>query len=62
MKLLESDLVGFHLYKLIPTELGYEPKIMYINHDRTEFWLYGKPMDGGKQVEPFYIKFTFYEL
>ncbi len=50
MKLLQSDLVGFYLYKLIPMELGYEPKIMYIAPNRESHWMYGKPMEGGKEI------------
>ena len=51
MELLNSDCVGFYLYKLIPMELGYEPKIMYIAPNREEYWMYGKPMQGGKQIQ-----------
>jgi hypothetical protein len=51
MVLLTSDLVGFYLYKLIPIELGYESKIMYIAPNREAHWMYGKPMDGGKQIK-----------
>lgn len=51
MELLESDWVGYYLYKLIPMELGYEPKIMYIAPDRADHWMYGKPMEGGKQID-----------
>lgn len=61
MELLNSDLQGFYLYKLIPMELGYEPKIMYIAPDRSEHWIYGKPMEGGKQVENCNILY-FYKL
>jgi hypothetical protein len=49
MYLLESDCPGYYLYRLIPTELGYEPKIMYIAPDRADHWMYGKPMEG-KQI------------
>jgi hypothetical protein len=51
MKLLESDLEGFYLYKLIPMELGYDSKIMYIAPNREDHWMYGKPMEGGKQIK-----------
>lgn len=50
MELLESDLKGFYLYRLVPMELGYEPKNMYIAPDRAAHWMYGKPMQGGKQI------------
>ncbi len=51
MKLMESDLDGFYMYKLIPMELGYDPKIIYIAPNRAEHWLYGKPMEGGKLID-----------
>ena len=57
MELLESDMVGYYLYKLIPMELGYEPKIMYISPDRADHWMYGKPMEGGKQIEHSQIRY-----
>lgn len=50
MELMASDLDGYYLYKLIPIELGCEPKIIYIAPNRADHWLYGKPMEGGKQV------------
>jgi len=40
-----------YLYKLIPMELGYDTKIMYIAQDRADHWMYGKPMEGGKQIK-----------
>lgn len=46
MQLLTSDVQGFYLYKLIPMELGYEPKLMYIAPNREAYWMYGKPMEG----------------
>jgi len=52
MQLLESDLEGYYLYRLIPMELGSEPKIMYISPNRVDHWMYGKPMEGGKQIAP----------
>lgn len=51
MELCTSDLVGFYLYKLVPMELGSEPKFMYIAPDRASHWMYGKPMQGGKQIQ-----------
>ena len=59
MVLLNSDLQGFYLYRLIPMELGYEPKIIYIAPDRAEHWLYGKPMEGGIQVESSKILYSY---
>ena len=50
MELLDSDLQGYYLYKLVPLELGYDAKIMYIAPDRADYWMYGKPMQGGKQI------------
>ena len=50
MELLDSDLQGYYLYKLVPLELGYDTKIMYIAPDRADHWMYGKPMQGGKQI------------
>lgn len=51
MELINSDFKGYYAYKLIPMELGYDPKIIYIAPDRQDHWLYGKPMDGGKQIK-----------
>ena len=51
MELLESDLIGYYLYKLIPMELGYDPKIMYIDPNMVDHWMYGQPMNGGKQIK-----------
>ncbi len=59
MKLCQSDLVGFYLYKLIPMELGYEPKFMYIAPDCAEHWMYGKPMQGGKQIDCSQIQYFY---
>jgi|LakMenEpi03Aug12_release.lakeMendotaPanAssembly.Ray.scaffolds.fasta_scaffold1134387_1 hypothetical protein len=50
MELINSDCKGYYAYKLIPMELGYEPKIVYIAPDRADYWLYDKPMQGGKQI------------
>ncbi len=58
MKLCQSDLVGFYVYKLIPIELGYEPKFMYIATDGTDHWMYGKPMEG-KQIELSQIQYFY---
>jgi len=49
MELKQSDCPGYFLYKLIPTALGSEPKIIYISPNREDHWLFGKPMEG-KQV------------
>jgi hypothetical protein len=49
MELLKSDIKGYDLYKLIPMELGYEPKIMYITPNKDDHWMYGGPMEG-KQI------------
>jgi len=51
MQLLDSDCRDFYRYKLIPMELGYESKIMYIAPNREDYWMYGKPMEGGKQIK-----------
>lgn len=51
MELCESDCIGFYLYKLIPKELGWEPKFMYIARNPEEHWMYGKPMQGGLQID-----------
>lgn len=51
MELVSSDLTGFYKYKLIPMELGYEPKFIYIAPNRAEHWLYGKPLEGGKKID-----------
>ena len=61
MELLESDLIGYYLYKLIPMELGYGSKIMYITPDRTDHWMDGKPMEGGKQIAHSNILYLGYE-
>lgn len=50
MKLMQSDYPGYYQYKLIPMELGFDPKIIYIAPNRADHWLYGKPMEG-KQIE-----------
>lgn len=50
LELLESDAKGFYKYKMHPMELGYEPKIIYIAPNREDYWMYGKPMEGGKQI------------
>lgn len=50
LQLCGSDLQGFYLYELIPMQLGDEPKFMYIAPDRTDHWMDGKPMQGGKQI------------
>lgn len=51
MKLMQSDCPGYYMYNLIPMELGYEPKVIYIAPERTAHYLYGKPMQGGKQID-----------
>ena len=61
MELLDSDLQGYYLYKLVPMELGYDAKIMYIAPDRADHWMYGKPMQGGKQINSSEIHY-FYKL
>ncbi len=59
MELLNSDCRGFYCYKLVPMELGYESKIMYIKADREDYWMYGKPMEGGKQIQHSQIQHFF---
>lgn len=51
MKLRNSDLPGFYMYRLIPILLGYEPTIIYISPNRNQYWMYGKPNEGGKKIE-----------
>jgi hypothetical protein len=51
IKLSESDLIGFYLYKLIPMELGHSSEIMYISPNREDHWMCGKPNDNGKQIK-----------
>jgi hypothetical protein len=48
---MESDCPGYYMYKLVPMELGYDPKVIYIAPDRASHWMYGKPMEGGKQID-----------
>ena len=52
MKIMTSDLQGFYMYKLVPMELGYDEKIIYIAPDRAAHWMYGKPYEGGKLIDP----------
>ena len=58
MKLRTSDLPGFYMYRLIPIELGYDSKIIYISQNKDEYWMYGKPMEGGKKIENSEISYT----